>query len=229
MSKPHILLIDDDPYFHQLVASLTDPARVDLTWRSTGHEGIETFSQNPGGFQLLVVDYQLPDMLGTEIIERVRMRDEKVPIVMLTGYATVDVAVEAMKRGAADFFTKPLPDPVAFVRFINRTLRLDLPLPLPVPATSTPASQGAAPSDKRLPMTTQEVREWREREQPELELTEREMEIIAQVFKGLANKEIAAALFLSERTIKNHLTEIYEKIGVDGRAQLFHHFLARKA
>jgi DNA-binding NarL/FixJ family response regulator len=225
--KPHILLIDDDPCFKQLLSNLLDPARVDFTWHSSGRAGLEAMaSAKPRTFQLLVVDYQLPDMLGTEIIERVRLRDENVPIVMLTGYATVDVAVEAMKRGAADFFTKPLADPVAFVRFVNRTLRLDLPLPLPAASGILPHSPTG---EIRLPLTLQDMKEWFAQEQPDVALTEREMEIVALVFKGLANKEIAAALFLCERTIKNHLTEIYEKLGVDGRAQLFHYFLSKKA
>lgn len=232
LTRMKILLIDDDPLVNRLLASILEPARVELDWRDNGADGLEAFTSKPESYEMLVVDYQLPDMLGSEIIDRARAIRPGVPLVMLTGHATVDVAVDAMKRGALDFFTKPLADPGAFVRFVNRTLRLNPPLPLPSfgmdAADAEPSAAGPA-AEPKLPLTPAEVRAWREREEPEMELTERDAEIVSRVVKGLSNKEIAAELFLSERTIKNHLTEIYEKFGVDSRAQLFHRFLTRKA
>jgi len=273
--KPRILLIDDDAAFHRFLCSLLEADRVDLEWRPNGRDGLAAFQ--PRRFDLVVVDYQLPDMLGTEILDNLRLRDARTPVVMFTGYATVDVAVEAMKRGAVDFFTKPLADPASFIRFLNRTLRLELPLPLPPAALSpsvgnvpgagqgapggggqsvsagirgaaahgTPdggggfavgAGSAAAPgaggragvsgadglgAEKHPNVEAAQIRDLCARLEPPVTLSNRECEVVAALLRGEANKEIAKRLFISERTVKNHLTHIYGKFGVETRAHLF--------
>jgi len=269
--KPRILLIDDDASFHRFLCSLLEADRVDLEWRANGRDGLAAFQ--PRRFNLVVVDYQLPDMLGTEILDNLHLRDARTPVVMFTGYATVDVAVEAMKRGAVDFFSKPLADPASFIRFLNRTLRLELPLPLP-PAALSPsvgdvpgAGQGApgvgqgvsggirgaaahgtpdggggfaagagsaaslgaggraggsGPGAEKHPnVEAAQIRDLCARLERPVTLSNRECEVVAALLRGEANKEIAKRLFISDRTVKNHLTHIYGKFGVETRAHLF--------
>jgi FixJ family two-component response regulator len=224
---PRILLIDDDATFHGFLCSLFEADRVELEWRPNGRDGLAAFS--PGRFDLVILDYQLPDMLGTEILDNLRVRDAKTPVVMFTGYATVEVAVEAMKRGAVDFFTKPLTDPASFIRFLNRTLRLELPLPLPsaMGPTAGEASlsgRAAPPSlsaEKHSNVDATQIRDLCARLDPPVMLSRRECEVVAALLRGEANKEIATRLFISERTVKNHLTHIYGKFGVETRAHLF--------
>ena len=233
--KPRILLIDDDAAFHRFLGSLLEAHRVDLEWRPNGRDGLAAFQ--PRRFDLVVVDYQLPDMLGTEILDNLHLRDARTPVVMFTGYATVDVAVEAMKRGAVDFFTKPLADPASFIRFLNRTLRLEPPLPLPLAALSPSAGDvsgagqgapgkghgesGGAGEGNHPNVEAAQIRDLCARLEPPVTLSNRECEVVAALLRGEANKEIAKRLFISDRTVKNHLTHIYGKFGVETRAHLF--------
>ena len=230
--QTRILLIDDDAAFHRFLCSLLEADRVDLEWRANGRDGLAAFQ--PRCFDLVVVDYQLPDMLGTEILDNLHLRDARTPVVMFTGYGTVDVAVEAMKRGAVDFFTKPLADPASFIRFLNRTLRLELPLPLPPAALSSsggdvpgagsgaPGEGQSAPGAEGHPnVEAAQIRDLCARLEPPVTLSNRECEVVAALLRGEANKEIAKRLFISDRTVKNHLTHIYGKFGVETRAHLF--------
>jgi DNA-binding NarL/FixJ family response regulator len=233
MTKPRILLIDDDSMFRDFLEELLGTERVELEWASNGAAGLEMARERL--YELVLLDYQLPDMLGTEALDRLSEGALECPVIMLTGYGSINVAVEAMKKGAEDFFTKPLVDTVAFVRFLNRTLRLDPPLPLPPAAP--PASPAGPPREASLaeliaarqPLPPERVREFCARLEPSVALSGRECEVVAALLQGLSNKEIAAALFLSERTIKNHLTRVYERFGVDSRPQLFNRVMSSLA
>lgn len=227
--KPRLLLIDDETYFVQFFTSLFEDENVEVVAEETGAAGLERLAQ--GRYDLVVVDYQLPDMLGTEILKHIAEHGLTTPAVMVTGYGTIDVAVQAMKNGAADFFTKPLGDPEAFVNLLTRTLALGR---APEQATMQAAHRAAAnlarneehPAghDSALAELRQ-VRELIAKLDPEIELTRREYEVVTALLRGLSNKEIASALHISERTVKNHLTQIYKKFGIDSRPQLFNKIL----
>ena len=60
-----------------------------------------------GGFDLLISDLRMPQMDGMELLERVRKIDAQIPYIILTAYGTVDSAIEAMRKGALDYITKP--------------------------------------------------------------------------------------------------------------------------
>ena len=215
-NKPskHIFLIDDDATFHAFLQRLLDHESVKLHHSTTGAGALEKLKSRT--FDLLLVDYQLPDMLGIEILEWLNERKIDTPRVMITGFATVPLAVKAMKLGAVDVICKPLEETEKFVRFINRTLALDPPLPLsqgfddetPVPAItnslSSETSGMARMAAARCP-----------------ELTRREREVLEKIISGLSNKEIGGALHICERTVKNHTSSIYRKFGVDSRPKLF--------
>ncbi|MFP4581344.1 MAG: response regulator transcription factor [Candidatus Sumerlaeia bacterium] len=237
---PEILLIEDDPTFYQFLKELLASDCVGLCWKSNGAEGISAALSSD--YNLIILDYQLPDMLGTEILRQLKGEGVQSPIVMMTGYGSIDVAVEAMKLGAEDFFTKPMPDPAGFVRFLNRILAIDPPLALPDPAAFPPRkpevrTEGTSKEKESLPdliarkknIPPIEVQGYCHKLEPPVEISKRESEVIACLLQGHSNKEIASSLFISERTVKNHLTHIYQKFGVDSRSQLFTRFLSSLA
>lgn len=215
--KTRILLVDDDPAFHAFLVGLLQDPRIELVWADNGTEALKRIRTTP--FDLHIVDYQLPDMLGTEILKKIQ--DDVTPTVMFTGYGSIDLAVDAMKKGAVDFFTKPLTEPAAFVRFLNRTLSIQPPLPLPATGGTPPAqaTHDAPPHDPDALLAICA------RLDPPAELSRREAEILAALLEGKSNKEIASRLFISEQTVKNHLSSIYRKCRVEGRGQLFHHIM----
>ncbi len=210
-----IILVDDDESFHLFMKDLLDDASVELRCCVTGAGALEEL--RVGDFDLLLIDQQLPDMLGVEILKWLCERNVDTPRVMVTGHATVPMAVEAMKLGAADVFCKPIEEPDKLLRFINRTLALDPPLPL---------SQSHGPDDTPssslsgdLSLDTSELIHRAAKVCPDL--TEREVEVLEQIVSGLSNKEIGSALHISERTVKNHTSSIYRKLSVDSRPKLF--------
>ena len=224
-ANTRILLIDDDVSFHRFLSGLLDGGEVELVSAMNGSDGLHALKESV--FDLVLVDYQLPDMLGLEILEWMRDRRIETPKVFVTGFGTIEVAVKAMKLGAVDLFTKPLGDPPAFVRFLNRILALDPPLGQPDVAPGEreePADEGVpTDSEAQAPDLTDlsRVRDLCASHDPPVALSRRECEILAQILRGLSNKEIAATLYISDRTVKNHITHIFRKFDVESRPQLF--------
>lgn len=227
---PRLLLIDDDLSFHSFLGDLLGRGRAEVVACASGAEGLRRLHETD--FDLVLVDYQLPDMLGLEILETMQREHYPAPRVLVTGYATVDVAIRAMKLGAADLFTKPLSDPAAFVRFLNRTLALDPLLPLPLGAAPTVAAPAAPDPDEAADggaeEETTDVERLCARVATAASLSEREAEVLEGLLGGLANKAIAARLHISDRTVKNHVTHLFRKFGVESRSQLVMRLLTER-
>jgi DNA-binding NarL/FixJ family response regulator len=224
LAKPRILLIDDEEYFRIFLSKLFEGEQIEVVSVGRGREGIGLLEQET--FSLIVVDYQLPDMQGTEVLEWLQAHEIGTPRIMVTAYGTIDLAVRALKSGAVDFFTKPLADPPAFVRFLNRTLAGGRGAES-ITAEAASSVERSAHSRNVFPadIDSDRVRELCTQLQPPVALSRREYDVIAALLRGLSNKEIASTLYISERTVKNHLTNVYRKFGVDGRSQLFNRIL----
>lgn len=227
-TRKRILVIDDEEYFRVFLSNLFEKEQIEVVACVYGREALELLARET--FDFIVVDYQLPDMLGLEILDYLQERQVSTPRIMVTAYGSIDVAVRALKTGAVDFFTKPLTDPHAFVRFLNRTLSLDKERVGDAEAEKkVSVSVPPATAKEELPRTEMDAEKARDlcaRFQPPIQLSRREYEVIGVLLRGLSNKEIGAALYISERTVKNHLTNIYRKFDVDGRSQLFNRILA---
>ncbi len=72
---------------------------------ASGEEGLDLFEKD--SFDAVITDITMPGMSGMEVLAKVRERDERLPVVIITAYGTIESAVEAMKRGAYDYITKP--------------------------------------------------------------------------------------------------------------------------
>src|SRR5436305_11249426 len=104
-SKGRILVVDDEADIREsLEALLTlEDYQVDLAENATeGQHKIET-----GSYDLVLLDLMMPDRSGMEVLRDVRERDAETPIFMITAYGSVEVAVNALKSGATDYFSKP--------------------------------------------------------------------------------------------------------------------------
>ncbi len=100
-----ILVVDDD---HDLADSLAEYL-IKLGYQASpaygGKEGLDKFQQ--GDFQLVITDLMMPEMNGMELLEAVKALDSQVMVMVITGYGTIESAVEAIKGGAYDFVPKP--------------------------------------------------------------------------------------------------------------------------
>ena len=117
--KSRILVVDDDRDLANLLAEYLCRHGYDAVAEYGGKEGLERFKQ--GDFQLVITDLMMPEMNGMELMDAVKAVDKKVVVVVITGYGTIDAAVEAIQKGAYDFISKPFEYP-ALQLIINRAL-----------------------------------------------------------------------------------------------------------
>ncbi len=105
MARERLLIIDDEPEILKQVSGLMEDEGYGTVTASGGEEGIKTFAG--GGVSLVLLDVYMPGMTGLEVLERLKEIDPGVPVIMVSGQGTIDVAVKATKLGAIDFIEKP--------------------------------------------------------------------------------------------------------------------------
>jgi DNA-binding NtrC family response regulator len=104
-NKIKLLMVDDEIKFLESISKRLALKNFDVTAAATGREAIE--SAEKGLFDVAVVDFQMPGMDGVQVLNALKERHKYIEIIMLTGHATVDSAVEATKLGAFKYLEKP--------------------------------------------------------------------------------------------------------------------------
>lgn len=103
--RPRVLVIDDEESMrHALLRGLANHG-FEATAVPTGKEGVDLFVS--GSFDAVLTDVRLPDLSGLDIVAILTEMDDRVPVVVMTGYGTLDTALDAMRRGARDYVAKP--------------------------------------------------------------------------------------------------------------------------
>jgi two-component system response regulator FlrC len=100
-----ILIVDDERQMRLAMGETLRRAGYKTSEASSGEEALTLFGK--GGYDLVVSDIRMPEMNGIELLSRLKSGDPDVPVVMVTAFGTIEDAVEAMKRGAADYLLKP--------------------------------------------------------------------------------------------------------------------------
>jgi DNA-binding NtrC family response regulator len=106
MQTYSILVVDDEKNILKVVSTTLERERYGVATARSAEEAIEKFGQN--GYDLVITDLKLPDRTGMELLEYVKARKPDVPVVMITAFGTIENAVEAMKKGAFNYLTKPV-------------------------------------------------------------------------------------------------------------------------
>jgi len=107
-AKARILLVDDDPIVLESLSSLLAEDGYDISTASD--IATATAALDAGRFNLVITDVSMPTCDGFELLRHVRSRHEEIQVILMTGYGTIESAVEAMKQGAYDYLTKPIID-----------------------------------------------------------------------------------------------------------------------
>ncbi|MEO0292791.1 MAG: sigma-54 dependent transcriptional regulator [candidate division WOR-3 bacterium] len=106
MDKINILLIEDEANQRELLRKILLKEGYFVEEASKGEEAISIFGK--GYFDLVLLDRKLPDLSGIEVLKKVKEMNPLIPVIIITAFAEVDNAVEAMKEGAFDYLTKPI-------------------------------------------------------------------------------------------------------------------------
>src|SRR3990170_7150325 len=105
MSTAKILVVDDDKNLLELARTKLNAATYEVTTALQGEEALEIVKG--GSFDLSIVDLKLADQDGISLMEKLHSVNPDMPVIILTGYASVEGAVEAMQKGAYTYLTKP--------------------------------------------------------------------------------------------------------------------------
>jgi len=191
-SEPVVFIVDDDASVRKSLERLV---------RSVGLRG-ETFASAPeflqragaDGPSCLVLDVRMPGVSGLALQERLAAAGPRIPIIFITGHGDITMSVRAMKAGAVDFLTKPFNDQ-DLLETIQEAIARDRQA-----REEWAVLQGI---QRRVAL-----------------LTPRERDVLALVAAGLLNKQIAAELGMSEKTVKAHRAQVMQKMQVSSVAQL---------
>lgn len=119
-SARHLLIVDDEPVILQILRAVFDDEPHRLTCVSTGREALAILEEQ--GCDVLLTDKNLPDISGMDLLRAARQRLPDCEVIVITGYASLDTAIEAVGLGAFDYVTKPLDDVFDIKKKVARAL-----------------------------------------------------------------------------------------------------------
>lgn len=203
MEKIRVLVVDDHPVVRsgiKKVVELEDDIEI-VAEAGTAHAAMEGVAAAKP--DVVFMDLDLPDKSGVEVTAEIKDKFPEVGVVALTIHDDRDHLLEMVRAGAAGYVLKDV-EPGGLVGAIR--------------AVNDGNSYMSPPAAKRLMGEFTRLANGREEEKVD-GLTAREEEVLLLLAHGHSNKQIGAALSISEKTVKNHVTSIFRKIGVGDRTE----------
>ena len=196
-----VFLVDDHEIVRRGLADLLE-GEPDMRIAGEAASVGEALTRIPGsGADVAVLDVRLPDGNGVELCRELLSRTEGLKCLMLTSYHDDEALLNAIMAGASGFVLK-------------QVLGSDL-----VSAVRTVGSGGSLLDSKTTSALMNRLRKEREDADPVAELSEQERAVFELIGEGLTNREIAARLFLAEKTVKNYVSRLLGKLGMRRRTQ----------
>jgi RNA polymerase sigma factor (sigma-70 family) len=186
-------VVDDDEPFRKAIGRLLRATGYDVQLYESAQQLLDRLP-NEGRPSCILLDVQIPGLSGPELQDRLTKLGAALPIVFLTGHGDIPTSVQAIKGGAEDFLTKPVPKN-KLLDAIERSLARQ----------QTARMRDDQLNSLRALVTT---------------LTERERQVFELVVRGKMNKQIAHELGIAERTIKAHRQRVMTKVRVQSLAEL---------
>jgi DNA-binding NarL/FixJ family response regulator len=219
MKQITLLIVDDHPLFRQGVVdalSLEPDMRI-VAQSADGDEALVLIREKKP--TIAILDVNLPGMNGQQITHQVSQDRMETRIILVTGYDDVEQAVHAALAGAHGYCSKDI-EPQTLSRIIREV------------AEGKFVFASNVFTRRELELWVEDRiegarRSYSEPGTPFHPLSEREMEVLACVVRGMSNKEIAGLLGISHQTVKNHVTAILRKFGVEDRTQAVVYALKR--
>lgn len=194
-ASPRILLVDDDRDFLEGLTEWLESFDYQVWVATDGHGAMALLRREK--VDVVVTDLKMPKLNGLDLLGLVKGLDPRIEVIFLTGQGSMDDAILALREGRAfDFLKKPLEDPQQLNLAIEKALSRQLRLP---DEAREAAADLVDPALQRL--------------------SPRERDILVRILKGLQHRQIGEELGLTEKTVRNYLSVIYEKLGVSNLPQ----------
>jgi len=191
-APPLIHVVDDDEGMRKSLCWLISSVGLECRAHVSADAFMAGFNDKRPG--CLLLDIRMPGLSGLDLQQVLQRLDSSLPVIFLTGHGDVPMAARAFKAGAFDFLEKPCNDQVLLDRV-----------------------QEAVAEHRRLLAERDQQTELRQRINA---LTDRERQVAERVSSGMRNKEIAADLGISQKTVELHRHNVMDKMQVDSVASL---------
>lgn len=186
-NKQTVYIIDDEEQVCSSLRWLFESVQLIVETYENAHLFLEQYSSNMQG--CIIIDVRLPGMSGLELLELLKSKKNRIPVIVITGYGDIQMAIRAMKAGALDFIQKPFND-----QFLLETVQKSLHQAVNITSLDI--------INKRIST-----------------LSDRELQICNLILDGKLNKEIAYELSISISTVEAHRGNIMHKMQAKNLAQ----------
>jgi RNA polymerase sigma factor (sigma-70 family) len=187
-----VFIVDDDEAMRSSLKWLIESVGMRVETFASAQAFLDAYY--PGRAGCLLLDVRMPGMSGLELQAHLVRHELRLPVIIITGHGDVSMAVKAMKAGAVDFIEKPFDDE-ELLQSIRNAL-------------------GHEEKQRELRARRADIAARL------AELTPREHEVMTMVTDGKSNKEIAAALSVSAKTVEVHRARVMDKMRADSLAEL---------
>ena len=187
-----VLLVDDEKDFLEVMAERMAARGIEVSTASSATEAIRLAEKE--SFDAIIVDLMMPEMDGIEALKLLKKKKPETQVILLTGHATLEKGIEAMKLGAVDFLEKPYDNELLITR-IRQCLREI--------SNEQDRESKVAKAKSRL-----------------AQLTPRELEVMNLLVAGKHNKIIANELNISVRTAEAHRAKVMKKLQADSLSDI---------
>ena len=195
--NPTVFLIDDDLQILKALRCLLESVGLNVECFESPTSFLENYDASRCG--CIITDIRMPIMGGIQLFKQLNLRKNKLPVIMLTGYGDIPMAVHAMKNGVMDFISKPFNNQYLLEQ-VQKAIAHNIQQCLEEPFENY-TSRFA-------------------------DLSKREREVLKLVATGKQNKQIAQELFISNSTVEFHRARVMKKMGARNLAQLIQIYLS---
>ncbi len=210
LARPTVLLADDDPLAREPLASALRASGLPVLTADTAAEALEVLRRRP--VDVLVSDINMPGNEELQLLNSPLVLDRQVAVILITGHASLDTAVKALRAKVADYLSKPFDVPTLLTR-IDAAARDRQSVLLTSQLASVAQSLSALDDTPASDARTQALHHLDK-------LSSREREVASLLVDGLKTEEVANQLFISPFTVRNHLRAIFKKLSVSSHADL---------